>query len=218
MSSLEAIRSRIAAACARAGRDPGTVRLLGVAKTFPAERVAELVAAGLADVGENYVQEARAKRPAVGPCTWHLIGPLQRNKVNQALQLFDWIHTVDRPELVRALDERLQRPLTALLQVRLGDEQSKHGLDPGEVLPMLLGLAQDPPRSLKLSGLMTIPAQDDTREYFRHLRELLAEIRAHGFPFWDGAELSMGMSDDFEAAIEEGATVVRIGRALFGNR
>jgi len=215
---LEEIRGRIASACARAGRDPAGVRLLGVAKTFPAERVAELVAAGLTDVGENYVQEARAKAAGVGPCTWHMIGPLQRNKVNQALQLFDWIHTVDRPELVRALDERMQRPLTALLQVRLGDEDSKHGLDPGDVLPMLEGLAADPPRQLKLSGLMTIPAQDETREYFRHLRGLLEEIRARRFPFWDGAELSMGMSDDFEAAIEEGATVVRIGRALFGNR
>lgn len=216
--SLEAIRSRIASACRRAGRDPGSVRLLGVAKTFPAARVAELVAKGLTDVGENYVQEARAKAPDVPSCTWHMIGPLQRNKVNQALQLFDWIHTVDRPELVRALDERLQRPLTALLQVRLGDEESKHGLDPAAVLPMLEGLAAEPPRRLKLSGLMTIPAQDDTRGYYRFLRGLLEEIRARGFPFWDGAELSMGMSDDFEVAIEEGATVVRVGRALFGHR
>ena len=189
-----------------------------MAKTFPAERVAELVAAGLTDVGENYVQEARAKAPGVGPCTWHMIGPLQRNKVNQALQIFDWIHTVDRLELIRALDERVQKPLTALLQVRLGDEESKHGLEPGEVLPWLEALAAEPPQRLKLSGLMTIPAQDDTRGYFRELRQLLEEIRSRGFAFWDGAELSMGMSGDFEAAIEEGATVVRIGRALFGDR
>ena len=208
----------MAAACARAGRDPAGVRLLGVAKTFPAPRVAELVSQGLTDVGENYVQEARSKQTEVGPCHWHLIGPLQRNKINLALQLFDWIHTVDRVDLIRALDQRVEGALTVLLQVRLGDEESKHGLDPVDLLPFLEALRADPPARLQLSGLMTIPAVGDARTHFRTLRGLLEEVQSRAYPFWKGAELSMGMSEDFEEAIEEGATVVRIGRALFGSR
>jgi len=213
-ANLAAVRARIAAAAARAGRDPADVQLIAVSKTKPAALVQAAVTAGVRDIGENYVQEAIAKRAAVGgDVRWHLIGPLQRNKAARALETFDMIHTIDGIAIGQALARHAAaRGVRArgLLEVNIGGETTKHGIAPAE-LPALLERLRDP--HLSIEGLMTIPppgSPDDARRGFRHLRALrdAAGLR----------ELSMGMSDDFEIAIEEGATMVRVGRAIFGER
>lgn len=213
-ANLAAVRARIAAAAARAGRDPGTVTLIAVSKTKPAAALDAAIAAGASDLGENYVQEAVAKRAAVhGRARWHLIGHLQRNKVARALETFDVIHSVDSAALGEALarhGEASGRVVRALVEVNVGGEESKRGVAPDE-LPALLARLRDP--RLAIEGLMTVPppgAAEQTRAYFRTLRALrdAAGLR----------ELSMGMTDDFEIAIEEGATFVRVGRAIFGDR
>jgi pyridoxal phosphate enzyme (YggS family) len=221
---LATLRERIAAAARRAGRDPAAVRLVGAAKRQPPARIAAAVRAGLRDVGENYVQEAVATRAALGAAlgpalagalTWHGIGHLQRNKARDAVACFDWLHGVDGVALARALDGRAGaagRVLTVLLQVNLSGEATKSGVAAAD-LPALLdavrGLAH-----LRVVGLMTMPAPDPDAE---RARPVFARLRAlaerHAL-----AELSMGMSDDFEVAVEEGATLVRIGTALFGPR
>lgn len=213
-ANLAAVRARIAAAAARAGRDPDDVQLIAVSKTKPAELVLAAVAAGVRDLGENYVQEAIAKRAAVGgDVRWHLIGPLQRNKAARALETFDVIHTIDGVAIGQALAHHAAtRGVRArvLLEVNVGGETTKHGIAPDE-LPTLMQRLGDP--HLSIEGLMTIPppgSPADARRCFRQLRALrdAAGLR----------ELSMGMSDDFEIAIEEGATMVRVGRAIFGER
>jgi pyridoxal phosphate enzyme (YggS family) len=228
---LAAVRARIAAAAARAGRRPEEIDLLGVAKGQPAERVVAAVRAGLEHVGENYAQEARAKLPRVlaalegsghkPPC-WHFIGKLQRNKVRLLLPLFSVVETLDREALGDELARRAAaagRRLEVLLEVNLSGEASKAGVAP-EALPALLE-ASARWASLDVVGLMAIPAaQPDperTRPAFARLRELRDGLR--GAP--GGAKLrtlSMGMSADFEVAIEEGATEVRVGTAVFGPR
>ena len=226
---LAAIRRRIAAACDRAGRDPAAVVLVGASKTQPAAALAPFVAAGLSVLGENRVQEALAKRrelaadPRLPRVEWHLIGPLQTNKARLALDLFSCVHSLDRPEIAAALDREAARrdaPLNAFVEVNLGEEPSKHGF-------ALAGLAAAlrPLRDLaylRIVGLMAIPPYTAdaaaARLWLRRLRELRDDLG--GRPEWAGwpGWLSMGMSDDFEAAIEEGATHVRIGTALFGPR
>ena len=210
------------------GRATDEVSLLAVSKTFPAEAVAQALAAGQLDFGENYVQEARDKIAQVGNAQgprWHLIGPLQRNKINLALQLFSYIHSVDCIELLQAIDQRAAlagKCPKILLQVCLGEEESKHGFLPEELLTQLDALAAAPPRSLQLVGLMSIPPPvhnpEDNRPHFRHLRHLMEQIRQRQYPFFQDSQLSMGMSDDYPVAIQEGATWVRVGRALFGYR
>ena len=210
--NVVAIRQRVAAAAARARRDASAVRLIAVAKTQPAELVRAAVAAGVRDIGENYVQEAAAKRAAVGSdVTWHLIGRLQRNKIGKALEIFDLIHSVDSAALgdaiARQAGER-DRPVRILVEVNIGGEASKAGVAPA-ALPALLERLRTP--RLSIEGLMTVPPPGvDPRPQFARLRALgdAAHVR----------ELSMGMSDDFEIAIEEGATMVRVGRAIFGDR
>lgn len=232
---LAALRERIAAAARRAGRDPASVTLIGVAKRVPAAVVVEALAAGLRDVGESYVQEARQKRVAVEAALaargipaprWHGIGRLQRNKVRDAVASFDVVHTVDRPELASALGRRVtadparaSRPLEVLLQVSLCGEPQKGGAPP-EALPALLEACAKE-SGLVVTGLMTIPAHalahDAQRAVFARLRETARALRS--VPGGAGlTRLSMGMSADFETAIEEGATHVRIGTALFGPR
>jgi hypothetical protein len=220
---LAEVRRRIAAAADTAGRDPSDVTLIAVAKTFPAELVALAVAAGATDIGENRVQEAIAKRPAVPPATWHLIGPLQRNKAAAALETFDVIHTVDRDEIAERLQLLLERDWPGrrqrvLMEVNAGREPQKAGVLP-EDAPALATtiLALD---RLELLGLMAIPPFGDdpeaSRPHFRALRELrdrLADRLGHPLP-----QLSMGMSLDFEVAVAEGATMVRVGTAIFGER
>jgi MAF protein len=213
-AALAAVRARIAAAAARAGRDPDSIRLVAVSKTKSAELVRAAIDAGARDIGENYVQEASAKRAVVGDgATWHLIGHLQRNKVARALETFDVIQTVDSVALAETIARHAAargRSARILVEVKIGGEASKTGVTP-DALPELLVRLRDP--QLEVEGLMTVPPPappDLARRYFRELRGLrdAAGLR----------ELSMGMTDDFEIAIEEGATIVRVGRAIFGER
>jgi pyridoxal phosphate enzyme (YggS family) len=215
-ANLEAVQEVIGRACRKAGRAPGEVLLIAVSKTVDLERIQAAVAAGAAALGENRVQEAKDKVAALGrPVPWHLIGSLQTNKARDAVMLFDWIHSVDRLELARELDRRAHaagRKVSGLLQVNLGDEPQKGGAAPGEVkalLDELRGLTH-----LDIRGLMAIPPQvadaEAARPYFRRLRELRDAA---------GLEhLSMGMSADYAVAIEEGATMVRVGTSIFGPR
>ena len=218
---LAEVRATIDAASRRAGRDPSAIRIVAVTKTFPPEAVAAALAAGLADVGENYVQEAAAKRARVPGGTWHLIGGLQRNKVRAAVRTFDRLHTVDGPALAAAVDAAARdagRRLPVLVQVNVADEAGKRGTAPAAAVALceaVLGLP-----GLALDGLMTIgPPVDDpegARAGFRALRALRDDVaRRVGVEL---PHLSMGMSDDFAVAVEEGATLVRLGRALFGAR
>ncbi len=228
---LEAVRARVRAAALRAGRDPASVALVGVAKRHPAAAVAEAVRAGLERVGESYVQEARAKLPKVRAALegtdakwphWHFIGRLQRNKAGAAVELFDAIETVDRADLGAELSRRAERAgrrLDVLLQVNVSGEAQKGGAPP-EALPALLAASAAWP-ALRVTGLMAIPAAsgdpERSRPAFARLRELLASARRE--PGGAGLrELSMGMTADFEVAVEEGATLVRVGTAIFGPR
>jgi len=223
------VSARIAAACGSAGRDPAEVTVVGACKRQPVARIAASVIAGLRELGENYVQEARDVRPAVdalvathdvAPPRWRMIGHLQRNKAGQAVELFDAIDTVDRAKLAVALDKRAasrEAPLDVCLQIDLSGEAGKSGARP-EDAPALLeacaGLAH-----LRVVGLMTMPEADpgQARAAFARLRALRDTLRdAPGGEHL--VELSMGMSGDYEAAVEEGATRVRIGTALFGER
>jgi pyridoxal phosphate enzyme (YggS family) len=224
---LAQIRARIERACARAGRDPREVRVVGVVKGFGPEVAAAAVRAGLRDLGENRVQEARQKLPLVQdlstelPVTWHLVGHLQRNKARWAVQLFSWVHSVDSPELAHELSRRATtagRTVHVLVEVNVAREPTKHGTSP-EQAPKLVELVACLP-GLRLEGLMTVapqaPDPEGVRGVFRGLRDLRDRIRTdRGLEL---PELSMGMTDDFEVAVEEGATLVRLGRALFGDR
>ncbi len=223
---LAAARARIASAARRAGRDPGDVHLLGAAKTVPVERLAAARGAGLADLGENRVQEARLKiaawPEAMARPTWHLIGRLQSNKAGWAARLFDWVHTVDSRELARELSRRAVeagRTVNVLVEVKTTEEATKSGVPPAEALGLLEVLGELP--GVVPRGLMTMgPAHGGeaaARGSFRRLSQLLAEARER-LPALPLRDLSMGMSDDFEVAVEEGATWVRLGRALFGAR
>lgn len=220
---VAAARERMAEACRRAGRAPGAVRLVAAAKTQPVAAVAEAVAAGVDAVGENRVQEAAAKRPffsATPP--WHLIGPLQQNKARAALELFDIIETVDRPAIADRLEFLLAptgRTMPVFIEVNIGEEPQKSGVLPGATLALMEHLLTRCPH-LRLEGLMAIPPYHPdpahSRPYFASLRALADRVAAAaGLPH---LELSMGMSEDFEIAIEEGATLVRLGRVVFGER
>jgi len=221
---LAGVRDRLEAAAARSGRPPGAVTLVAVSKTFPAAAVAEAIRCGVADVGENRVQEAAAKRPDTPPGPrWHLIGPLQRNKASLALETFDLVHTLDRPELADRLELLLERDwperrLPVLLEVNVGDEPQKAGVGPQDARGLLERVLGSP--CLAPVGLMAIPPfgadPEASRPYFARLRELRDRLESScGRPL---PELSMGMSHDFEVAIEEGATLVRVGSAIFGPR
>jgi pyridoxal phosphate enzyme (YggS family) len=226
-AKLAALRTRIAVAAARAGRRPEDVTLIGVSKKHGAAAIVDAVAAGLRDVGENFAQEAREKIPAVTEelarrglpvPRWHFLGQLQRNKARLVVPLFDCVQTVDRFELAQALSRRAAgeaRPLDVLLQVNLDAEPQKGGADPAD-LPQLLDSTRAL-AALTVRGLMAIPEpRADMRPAFARLRALRDDlVRASGSEL---PVLSMGMSDDFEAAIAEGASHVRIGTALFGAR
>jgi PLP dependent protein len=211
---LSEVRGRIERATARAGRDPHSVTLVAVTKVFPASAIREAYEAGILDFGENYVQEFESKEPEIrdlAGARFHLIGHLQSNKAKKAFELFQVIETVDSPKLARRLDETA-RPLDIMLEVKLSIEEAKSGADPAE-LPALIDSVRAS-KNLRLLGLMTVPPwtenAEQSRPYFRRLRELGVK---YGLP-----HLSMGMSHDFEVAIEEGATFIRIGTALFGKR
>ena len=222
-AARDAVLARIAAACARSGRDPATVTLLAVSKTIPPDRLRDAVAAGLDLLGENRVQEGMAKAPEVPGARWHLVGPLQANKVRKAIAVFECIEAVDSVALAARLD-RLAGELRpgsrypVLLQVNVDDDPAKAGFQPTALEASIGGLAVLD--HLEIRGLMTIgrlmPEPEQARTTFRRLRALSERLRATGAAI--GGELSMGMTDDFEIAVEEGATIVRVGRALFGER
>ncbi len=228
-TNLQIIQRRIAAACAIASRAPSSVQLLAVSKSFAAERLIEAAAAGQTSFGESYLQEALVKIPQVEPrvnatLEWHFIGPVQANKTAAIAAHFDWVHGVDREKIAQRLSSARtaqQAPLQICVQVNISGEASKSGCAQEDALALCASLAQLP--HLVLRGLMAIPAASenakDSRAAFRRLRELADEIRASGkVAAAQFDTLSMGMSDDFETAIEEGATIVRIGSALFGER
>jgi hypothetical protein len=214
---LARVRERICSACARARRDPASVRLLAVTKVFGPEAIREAYEAGLRDFGENYVQEMERKAPAIADLTgmrFHLIGHLQSNKTKKAAQLFSSIDSIDSAKLAARIGGEAgeDASLEAMIEVKLSDEESKSGADPADV--PLIAEAIRASRNLNLTGLMTVPPWSEdaelSRPYFARLRELAGRYSIPG--------LSMGMSNDIEVAIEEGATWVRVGTALFGKR
>ena len=227
--NLQAVGARIRRAALSAGRDPAAVRLLAVSKTQPPAAVIEAFAAGQRSFGENYVQEALDKQAALdeplGPerarmLEWHLIGPLQSNKTRAAAGSFDWVHTIDRLKVARRLSEgraEASSPLNVLIQVNVSGESTKSGVPPAEVAALARQVAELP--HLRLRGLMAIPEPTaDTslqRERFRVVRELFDRLNEDGLPL---DTLSMGMSQDLESAVAEGATMLRIGTAVFGER
>jgi pyridoxal phosphate enzyme (YggS family) len=217
--NLASIRDRIVAAAVRSGRDPSEIRLVSVSKTHSAEVLREAIQAGISVFGENKVKEAEGKIVDLGRdgIEWHLIGHLQSNKARKAVRLFDYIHTVDSVDLAERLEricfEEGRERLDVLIQVDLAGEETKSGI-PEVDLPSLIEYLTSCER-LKLVGLMILPPFFDdpeaTRPYFKRLREIRDDLLP-------GGELSMGMSHDFEVAIEEGATIVRVGTAIFGER
>ncbi len=222
-SSVQRVRERIAAAARRAGRDADAIVLVGVSKTAPADRILQAVQAGLTDLGENRVQEARDKSALLpGTIRWHLVGHLQSNKAGHAARLFEAIHSIDSQDILARLDqaaEKAGRVIEGLVQVDLAGEPGKSGITT-DGLDALLETAASC-RSVRVSGLMILPPYDPdpetSRPHFRRLRQLLEQARRR-HPSLELRQLSMGMTEDFEVAVEEGATLVRVGRALFGER
>lgn len=222
---LNGVRDRIAAAAGRAGRSPSSVRLVAVSKTFPVDAVRVAAAAGQVDFGENKVQEGEAKILAAGslPLRWHLIGHLQSNKARKAAALFDVIHSIDSADLLRKVDaaaaER-QRRIEVLIQVDLAGEATKHGAPEPEVRRIVDAAMSC--TAARLVGLMLLPPAvgdpENARRFFTALRTLRDSYVQAGVPAAMLGELSMGMSHDFEVAVEEGATLVRVGSAIFGER
>ncbi|RLA95556.1 MAG: YggS family pyridoxal phosphate-dependent enzyme [Deltaproteobacteria bacterium] len=219
--NLLRVLERMEKAALRVGRRPEEVRLVGATKGVDVDRIAEAVESGLEIVGENYVQEALRKREVLGDrVRWHMIGHLQRNKARHAVGLFEMIHSVDSLKLAQELQKRAAkegREVEVLLQVNLSGEETKSGVAPEGVQELAEAISEMP--NLRLKGLMTMPPYfedpDGARPYFQALRRLRDELQRRGLPV---EELSMGMSADFEVAIEEGATLVRVGTAIFGQR
>jgi pyridoxal phosphate enzyme (YggS family) len=218
------IRDAAGEAAVRSGREPGAVTIVAASKSQPVAVLEEALAAGVTDLGENYVQEAEAKIAAIGGrARWHMIGHLQRNKAKRAVELFDVVHTLDNLALGQALDRQAAARgsvLPVLIEVNVGGEATKNGVAPEQAMALLAGLGTC--AALRVEGLMTMPppgpSAEAARPYFRQTRELLERLRAAAPANAPLQALSMGMSDDFTVAIEEGATLVRIGRALLGDR
>jgi pyridoxal phosphate enzyme (YggS family) len=223
--NLEKIKEKIEKSCLRVGRSPEEVKILAATKTRTPDEIREAYEAGIRLFGENRVQEAREKIPELKDlkdAEWHMIGHLQTNKVKYAVELFNWIETIDRRELVDEIVKKLEKKglerIKGLIEVKLSPEESKHGCPP-EKVEELLSYALEFPQ-IEILGFMTVPPYlenlEEVRPYFRELREIrdkMEEVFDRKFP-----ELSMGMSHDFTVAVEEGATIVRIGTALFGER
>ena len=223
-ANIGRLKERIAVAAARAGRDPHTIRLMAVTKTVTPERIRQALDAGISLLGENYVQEAKEKIAAVGGgASWHMIGRLQTNKAKYAVKMFDCVHSVDRLELAQELARRAEAAgsrLNILIEVNVSGEKTKNGIAADQA-PELIRQVSLLPR-LSVQGLMTMAPYADkpecSRPYFKALRRLRNDISRAGIDNIQMNELSMGMTDDFEVAIEEGATIIRIGRAIFGER
>jgi len=218
------VKRRMADAAARAGRDPAAIKLIAVTKNVVPERIRRAAEAGVTLFGENYVQEAKDKIATLGEvAAWHMIGYLQTNKAKHAVKMFDYIHSVDRLELAKELARRaglINRRLKILVEVNVSGEKSKSGIGALQATELVRQISSLP--ELEVRGLMTIAPYSDnpenSRPYFQALRKLRNDIDRAGIDHIQMKELSMGMTDDFEVAIEEGATMVRIGRAIFGER
>jgi pyridoxal phosphate enzyme (YggS family) len=218
------VRERMEAAARRAGRDPGKIRLVAVSKTVDPGRIRQALEAGVDSLGENYVQEAQKKIEELGPrAAWHFIGHLQSNKAKAAVRLFDWVHSVDSLRLAQELSRvagQQNKVLPVLLQINLGQETAKFGALQDDTFRLLEQMGLLPGISVK--GLMTLPPffdnPEESRPYFHALRDLAEAVSRRKIAGVSMEELSMGMSNDFETAIEEGATLVRVGTAIFGPR
>lgn len=224
-SNVRIVREAIERAAAKAGRPATAIRLVAVSKTVSADRIGEALGAGVTELGENRVQEAAAKWAELRsrPLMWHLIGPLQKNKANRAVEIFDWIETLDDLELAARLDracERLNKTLPVLVQVNLANEPTKSGVREEDAREFVVQASVF--KRLSIRGLMTIPPYledpEAVRPFFAQLRRLAEQIDALKLNNVSMSELSMGMSHDFPVAIEEGATLVRVGTAIFGAR
>jgi PLP dependent protein len=223
---LENVRRRIITAAQRSGRRPEEITLIAISKTHPPETLRAALEIGITDLGENRVQEAEEKIVTLGrkAARWHLVGHLQANKARRAVTIFDYLHSLDSAELARRLErlcvEERRQEFPVLIQIKLGEEENKTGIDPRE-LPALLEEIKSCNR-LRLIGLMTLPPYfenpDCARPFFKTLRELRDELKLQGHFGELPGELSMGMSHDFEIAIEEGSTMLRVGTAIFGER
>ena len=222
--NIRHVRKVMAEAARRSGRPVSAIRLMAVTKTVDDDRILAAMRAGVEIIGENYVQEAKRKIEKLGKAgEWHLIGRLQTNKAKYAVHLFDMIHSVDRLELAAELDRRARaagRGIPILIEVNVGGEESKSGISLNSAPDLIRQAA--PLESLSIRGLMTMPPwfddPEESRPYFRTLRELRERIAGEAIPRVEMRELSMGMTDDYAVAIEEGATIVRIGRGIFGER
>ena len=218
------VLERINEAAGKCGRDPHGIKLLAASKSQSATQIRAAIEAGIRIFGENYVQEAKAKREAIqDPVEWHMIGHLQRNKVKAALELFDLIQSLDSVELAKELDKegkKRGKTVRTFVEVNLGDEESKSGIHKEKVVSLLQEMGKL--SYLRVEGLMVVPPfrenPEESRPYFRALKELQTELRALKLPNVNLQELSMGMTHDYPVAIEEGATLVRIGTAIFGPR
>jgi pyridoxal phosphate enzyme (YggS family) len=222
--NINTIKQRIVSAAVKCGRDPDSIKLLAVTKTIPTEYISKAIDAGITMLGENYVQEAKEKIAVLEQrAQWHMIGHLQTNKAKYVVTLFDYVHSVDRLELAQELDRRaglINRKLNVLIEVNVSGEESKSGIpanDAPALIKQIAGL-----KNLAVRGLMTMAPYSNNpekaRSYFWALRKLRDNISLQQISGIQMDELSMGMTDDFEVAIEEGATIVRIGRAIFGER
>jgi PLP dependent protein len=225
LERLDSVRERIKKAADACNRPAASIRLVAVSKTVPAEIIRKAIAAGVTDLGENYIQEARQKFSVLGalPVNWHFIGHLQSNKAKYAVRMFDLIHSVDSLKLAQELDQCAKKNAKVqqiLIQVNVAREDSKSGVYTEDTLPLVKEIARL--ENISLRGLMTMPpffnAPEKVRPFFKALRELRDQLREQNLPNIHMDELSMGMTGDFEAAIQEGATIVRIGTAIFGAR
>ncbi len=220
--NLARIYYKMERAARKSGRDPAEIKLVAVTKTVELKRIKEAFSAGARIFGENYVQEAQEKIEKLKkkPISWHFIGHLQKNKAKQAVELFDMIETVDSIELAKVISKRAKQPIDILIEVNIAGEKTKKGVDIQGVSKLAREIAEL--ENVRLKGLMTIPPYHEnselSRPYFMTLRRIAERINRENIPGVSMHELSMGMSHDFEVAIEEGATIVRIGRAIFGER
>ena len=224
LNNVSNVRERIIKACIKSGRQPEDVRLVAVSKKMPSEKVTAAIDAGVTVFGENYIQESREKIGLIGKnVSWHFIGHLQSNKAKYAVDLFDMIHSVDSFHLADAINREAKkrgRKMPVLLQINISGEESKHGTDPQKAVLLIKEISTL--ENISVQGLMTMPPwssdPEDSRPYFSTLRNLRNDLQAENLENVTLKELSMGMSSDYEVAIEEGATLVRVGTAIFGPR
>jgi len=223
-ANIDKVRQRIAATAARCNRSPDSIKLLAVSKTFSSSAVEQVINAGVTAFGENYIQEAKEKISAIKKrVEWHMIGHLQTNKAKYAVNLFEYIHSVDRLELAQEINKRaglINRKINILIEINISGEKTKFGITPSHAVGLIKEISVL--ENLYIKGLMMMAPYsenpENSRPFFAELRNLQQNIINEGIPGIQMANLSMGMTDDFEVAIEEGATIVRIGRAIFGER